>query len=185
MLKRPATSFIQACRAFNPLKIYCLLNSTYKFSSYLTGNTLRLRYKAQPVNAVYGNSRCLLRKSYGTHKYTLWKEFKVLNVKAGGTYSYHDVLKSWFVAQSPCNHGTNIIHNTPHIVTTHIGLYLQIYTILVRTSQETHYVSATEPNRIMLFRETVAVYCESHTEHIYIHTNSVRTSQKTHYVTAT
>jgi hypothetical protein len=24
----------------------------YKLSSYLTGNTLRLRYKAQPVNAV-------------------------------------------------------------------------------------------------------------------------------------
>jgi hypothetical protein len=30
----------------------------------------------------------------------------------------------------------------------------------VRTTQETHYVSATEPNR-----ETVAVYCENHTEH--------------------
>jgi hypothetical protein len=29
-----------------------LLNTIYKFSSYLTGNTLRLRYKAQPVNAV-------------------------------------------------------------------------------------------------------------------------------------
>jgi hypothetical protein len=27
---------------------------------YLIGNTLRLRYKAQPVNAVWGNSRCLL-----------------------------------------------------------------------------------------------------------------------------
>jgi hypothetical protein len=27
------------------------------------------------------------------------------------------------------------------------------------TSQETHYVSATEPNRLMLFGETVAVYC--------------------------
>jgi hypothetical protein len=26
----------------------------------LTGNTLRLHYKAQPVNAVWGNSRCLL-----------------------------------------------------------------------------------------------------------------------------
>jgi hypothetical protein len=37
----------------------------------------------------------------------------------------------------------------------------------VRTSQETHYVSATEPNRLMLFRETVAVYCENHTEHRY------------------
>jgi hypothetical protein len=38
----------------------------------------------------------------------------------------------------------------------------------VRTSQETHYVSTTEPNRLMLFRETVAVYCENHTEHINI-----------------
>jgi hypothetical protein len=27
-----------------------------------------------------------------------------------------------------------------------------------------HYVSATKPNRLMLFRETVAVYCENHTE---------------------
>jgi hypothetical protein len=35
----------------------------------------------------------------------------------------------------------------------------------VRTSQETHYVSATKPSRLMLFRETVAVYCENHTEH--------------------
>jgi hypothetical protein len=32
----------------------------------------------------------------------------------------------------------------------------------------------------MLFGETVAVYCENHTEHI----NSVRTSQETHYVSA-
>jgi hypothetical protein len=37
----------------------------------------------------------------------------------------------------------------------------------VRISQETHYVSATEPNRLMLFRETVAVYCENHAEHRY------------------
>jgi hypothetical protein len=35
----------------------------------------------------------------------------------------------------------------------------------VRTSQETHYVTATKPNRLMLFEETVAVYCENHTEH--------------------
>jgi hypothetical protein len=37
--------------------------------------------------------------------------------------------------------------------------------ISVRTSQQTHYFSATEPNRLMLFGETVAVYCENHTEH--------------------
>jgi hypothetical protein len=48
-----------------------------------------------------------------------------------------------------------------------------------------HYVSVTKPNRLMLFRETVAVYCENHTEHtntlcgqnaVYI--NPVRTSQE-------
>jgi hypothetical protein len=50
----------------------------------------------------------------------------------------------------------------------------------VHTSQETHYVSATENNRLMLFKETVAVYCENHTEH----TDTVRTSQETHYVSA-
>jgi hypothetical protein len=42
-----------------------------------------------------------------------------------------------------------------------------MYKDSVRTSQETHYVSATKTNRLMLFRETVAVYCENHTEHIY------------------
>jgi hypothetical protein len=40
-----------------------------------------------------------------------------------------------------------------------------LYINPVRTSQETHYVSATEPNRTLLFRETVTVYCETHTEH--------------------
>jgi hypothetical protein len=28
-------------------------------TAYLTGDTSRLRYRAQPVNAVWGNSRCL------------------------------------------------------------------------------------------------------------------------------
>jgi hypothetical protein len=35
----------------------------------------------------------------------------------------------------------------------------------VLTSQETHYVSATKPNRSIVFREIIAVYCENHTEH--------------------
>jgi hypothetical protein len=35
----------------------------------------------------------------------------------------------------------------------------------VCTSQETHHVSATEPNRLMMSGETVAVYCENRTEH--------------------
>jgi hypothetical protein len=36
----------------------------------------------------------------------------------------------------------------------------------VRTSQETHYVCTTKPNRLMVFRETVAVYWENHAEHM-------------------
>jgi hypothetical protein len=41
------------------------------------------------------------------------------------------------------------------------------YVNSVRTSQETHYVSTTKPNRLMLFGETVAGYCENHTEHTH------------------
>jgi hypothetical protein len=36
-----------------------------------------------------------------------------------------------------------------------------------QTSQETHYISATETNWLMLFKETVAVYCENHKEHTH------------------
>jgi hypothetical protein len=36
----------------NLLKAKRVLNNIYGFSSYLTGNILRLRYKVQPVNAV-------------------------------------------------------------------------------------------------------------------------------------
>jgi hypothetical protein len=55
------------------------------------------------------------------------------------------------------------------------------HTDTVRTSQKTHYVSATETNRLMLFGETAAVYCEDHTEH----TDKVRTSQEARYVSST
>jgi hypothetical protein len=37
----------------------------------------------------------------------------------------------------------------------------------VRTSQETHYINGIEANQLMLFAETVAVYCEIHTENKY------------------
>jgi hypothetical protein len=40
----------------------------------------------------------------------------------------------------------------------------------VHTSQGTHYVCVTKPNRLTLFRETVAVCCENHTEN----TNTLR-----------
>jgi hypothetical protein len=39
---------------------------TLRGSLYLTGNTLRLRYRAQPVNAVWGNSRCFENRTEHT-----------------------------------------------------------------------------------------------------------------------
>jgi hypothetical protein len=43
-----------------------------------------------------------------------------------------------------------------------------------------HITSPLEPNRLILFTETVAVYCENRTKH----TDTVRTSHETHYVSA-
>jgi thioredoxin-related protein len=37
-----------------------------------------------------------------------------------------------------------------------------MYENSVRTSQATDYVSAAKPNRLMLFGEATAVYCEKH-----------------------
>jgi hypothetical protein len=73
-----------------------------------------------------------------------------------------------------------------------INLNKSLHTNLVRTSQETHHVSATETNWLILFTETVAVYCVMHAEH----TNtlcernaefqcSVRTSQETQHASVT
>jgi hypothetical protein len=38
--------------SLNPLKIEFIHSFIYKSSSYLTGNTLRLHYKAQPGNSI-------------------------------------------------------------------------------------------------------------------------------------
>jgi hypothetical protein len=53
-----------------------------------------------------------------------------------------------------------------------------------RTSQETHYVSGTETNRLMLFWGRIAVCCENDTE-TQIQCMAVRTLQETHYLSAT
>jgi ribosomal protein L44E len=57
----------------------------------------------------------------------------------------------------------------------------------VRTSQETDYVSATEPNPLMLFGKTVAVYCENCRKDTdtLCGQNAVRTSQETRSVYTT
>jgi hypothetical protein len=48
-----------------------------------------------------------------------------------------------------------------------LNFLTSLYKNSVRTSQETHHISTTEPNRLMLFREIFAGHCENHMEHTY------------------
>jgi hypothetical protein len=43
---------VKGSLTLNPLHTEILLNNIYEFGPHLTGNALRLHYKAQPVNAV-------------------------------------------------------------------------------------------------------------------------------------
>jgi hypothetical protein len=66
----------QICREASSQTASCelvefLINNIYKSRPYVTGNTLRLHYREQPVHAVLGNSLCLLWE-YGTHRYSVW-----------------------------------------------------------------------------------------------------------------
>jgi hypothetical protein len=102
--------------------VYC---GTHRYSSYLTGNTLRLHYKAQPVNAVWENSRCLLWEPCGTHRYSPYLTGNTLRLR------YRDQPVKLFgeTVDVYCDYHTE-------------------HTDTVRTSQETHYVSATETNQL-------------------------------------
>jgi hypothetical protein len=56
------------------------------------------------------------------------------------------------------------------------GIILNNIDNSVRTSQETHYVSATEANRTMPFREANAVHCENYKKQV-VHTEPRNTTQ--------
>jgi hypothetical protein len=165
------------------------LNSIYKFSSYPTENTLRLRYWNQPVNGVWGNSRCLLWESYGTHRYSsyligntlricyreqvvnaVWGNSRYLLWEPYGTHRYSSYLIGNTLRLYYREQVVNAVWgNSRCLLWEPYGTHM--YSPYLTGTQ---YVPATETNRLMLFGETVAVYFESHTEHTY----TVRTSQE-------
>jgi hypothetical protein len=53
MAKQPHEIVATLVAPLNPLKAEFLHNLIYKSSLYLTGNTIRFRYKDQTVNVVY------------------------------------------------------------------------------------------------------------------------------------
>jgi hypothetical protein len=60
------------------------------------------------------------------------------------------------------------------------------HTQKIRTSQESHYVPATDTKRLMLFKKTFAVYCKKHMEHhkyiSYLTGNTLHLIYKDHSV---
>jgi hypothetical protein len=59
------------------------------------------------------------------------------------------------------------------------------YNNQVRTSQQTHYISATEPNQLMLCKTWGSHSCDNEEYSLLRYKDPVRTSQETHYVSTT
>jgi hypothetical protein len=58
-----------------------------KLSPYLTGNTLHLHYKFQPVNAVR-ETVAVYCENDKKHASTVCGQLKRFNIKTGGTYNF-------------------------------------------------------------------------------------------------
>jgi hypothetical protein len=69
---------------------------------------------------------------------------------------------------------------------THLTQFILLgYRNPVRTSQKTHYVSATEPNRLMLCKICGVLACDYEECRLLSYKKPNHTSQEIHYVSAT
>jgi hypothetical protein len=87
-----------------------------KFRSNLAGNTLRLRYRDEPVNVDWGNSRCLFWECCETHKYTPWVHVRFLNFKASGINSALKLLHSHSTLQLKDRTTTKVLRTTTKVL---------------------------------------------------------------------
>jgi hypothetical protein len=83
------------CRKESRFKAKFLLNNIYRFRLYLTGNKLHLRYRTQPVNAVWGTV-AVCCEIHAEHTDTLCGQKAGIGcAEAGGVRSKHGVLKDY------------------------------------------------------------------------------------------
>jgi hypothetical protein len=113
-----------------------------------------------------------------------------LSIRSGTKEKHGKPWSSWPVTgPSGCKLTTSqqsgVEYESPNIVSLSVRLlYCRLFIVrIVRNTQiqfipHRKHIMSTETNRLKLFGETAAVYCESHTEY----TDTVRTSQETHHV---
>jgi hypothetical protein len=125
------------------------LNNVYKFSPYLTGKILCLRYKTSRL-MLFREIIAICCENHTDH--------------TNNIYSVRTSQETYYVSATKLNRLILFSETVAVYCENHTEHTNNIYS--VRTSQETHYVSATKPNRLILFRETVAVCCENYAKFI-------------------
>jgi hypothetical protein len=148
----------------------------HKSSYYLTGNTLHPRSRDQPVIVVLCETVAVCCENHKEHIYAVCTSQEAHYISATETsrlmlfretvaWELYGTHKSSYYLTGNTSHPRYRDQPVNVVLLETVAVYCENHKEHinpVRTSQETHYVSAKDTNQLMLFRETVAVCCENY-----------------------